>query len=318
LGYHEETHVYMNWILHATQLTRPRLQVVYNVFGHSRMNEKVCDWLKGYRNSTPVHIGNAAHDQFQLDVYGEVLDAVYTYSDLVEQFDNDTRKFIIGLGEVICKLWNQPDEGIWEIRSSPVHHTHSKVLAWVGLDRIIKLCRKYNWSNLPIQMFENVLKDIQEQIELKGFNKELNHYTSHFNGRDLDASLLILPLVEYCTASSPRMESTRKNIQDLLSSKSFLYRHVNINDGLPGKEGAFIVCNFWLIENLVQSGHLNQAIDLFNNTIQYASPGGLLSEEIDPDTNELLGNYPQGFSHIGLINAALAIDEAFKQSKKTA
>lgn len=317
LGYHEETHVYMNWILHATQLTRPRLQVVYNVFGHSRMKEKVCDWLKGYKNSTPVHIGNAAHDQFQLDVYGEVLDAVYTYSDLVKQFDNDTKKFIIGLGEVICKLWNKPDEGIWEIRSSPVHHTHSKVLAWVGLDRIIKLCRKYNWSNVPIQSFENVQKDIQEQIELKGFNKELNHYTSQFNGHELDAALLILPLVEYCAASSPKMESTRKNIQDLLSEKSFLYRHVNINDGLPGREGAFIVCNFWLVENLVQSGYLDQAIDLFNKTIEYASPGGLLSEEIDPHTNELLGNYPQGFSHIGLINAALSIDEAFKRSKKT-
>jgi len=318
LGYHDEAKMYMNWILHATQLTRPKLQVVYSVFGETRIKEMNCDWLNGYNNSRPVRIGNGAHGQFQLDVYDEVLDAVYTYSQLIKEFDNDIRKFIIGLGDVICKLWDKPDAGIWEIRSPSVYHTHSKVLAWVGLDRLIRLSHKYNWSDAPVVKFEKVLKLIEQQIELQGFNTLLNHYTMQFNGSDLDASLLVLPLVEYCEASSARMESTRKSIQYVLSKQSFIYRHLNINDGLPGKEGAFIVCNFWLVENLVKSGLLNEAIELFDKTVRQASPGGLLSEEIDPDTGELLGNYPQGFSHIGLINAALAIDEASEQLKEYA
>lgn len=316
LGFFEEAHAYMNWILHATRLTRPKLQVVYTVFGESKMKESNCNWLTGYKNSGPVRIGNSAHEQFQLDVYGEVLDAVYTYSQLVNEFDNDSKKFIIGLGKAICKLWDKPDEGIWEIRSSTVHHTHSKVMAWVGLDKLIKLCLKYKWNNAPISSFEDVKKEIFRQIEEKGFNESLNHYTRELCGSTLDASLLVLPLVDYCKASSSKMKSTVESIEKHLQKNSFVYRYLNVDDGLPGKEGAFIICNFWLIENLAKSGNVDKAIDLFNETIKYSAPAGLLSEEIDPDTKELLGNYPQGFSHIGLINAVFAIDEAYKTKKR--
>lgn len=313
LGYHDEAKVYMSWILHATQLTRPKLQVVYSVFGHSKLAEKNCDWLSGYKNSKPVRIGNAAHEQFQLDVYGEVLDAIFKFSDLVENFDRDSKRFIIGLGNVICSMWDKPDDGIWEIRSSPVHHTHSKVMAWVGLDRLIRICRKYNWRNAPVAKFEKVLKLIEGQIESQGFNHSLGHYTRLLNGADLDASLLVLPLVDYCAASSPRMTSTRENIQSGLSDRSFVYRNKN-EDGLQGKEGAFLVCNFWLVENLAKAGLPDEAASLFQKTIERASLTGLLSEEIDPVTGELLGNYPQGFSHIGLINAALSINDAYENS----
>jgi GH15 family glucan-1,4-alpha-glucosidase len=203
-----------------------------------------------------------------------------------------------------------PDEGIWEIRSSRVHHTHSKVMAWVGLDRLIRICSKYRWNTAPVTKFKNVSSLIAQEIESRGFNNFLNHYTRDFDGNDLDAALLVLPLVNYCKASSPRMKSTIKSIQTALSRRSFILRHRMDNDGLAGNEGAFIVCNFWLVENHVQTGALDEAINLFNKTVQHATPTALLSEEIDPDTNELLGNYPQGFSHIGLINAALAIDAA--------
>jgi len=310
LGYHDEAHAYMNWILHATRLTRPRLQVVYTVFGHSKIAEKHCKWLNGYKNSRPVRVGNAAHEQFQLDVYGEILDAVYTYSQLVREFDYDTRNFIIDLGKMICKLWDKPDEGIWEIRSSSVHHTHSKVMCWVGLARLIKLCRKYDWDKAPVHKFEETRDIIFRQIELEGFSKSLDHYTREFNGKTVDASLLILSLMDYCEAASSRMKSTRDAVQRHLQKNSFIYRYQNIDDGLPGKEGAFFICNFWLIENLAIAGSVQEASDLFLETVKYAGISGLFSEEIDPGTKELLGNYPQSFSHIGLINAAIAIEEA--------
>lgn len=315
LGYYEEAHAYMNWILHATRLTRPKLQVVYTVFGESKVKEETCEWLSGYRNSRPVRTGNSAHEQFQLDVYGEVLDAIYTYSQIVEEFDRDTKHFIAGLGKVICNLWDKPDEGIWEIRSSKVHHTHSKVMAWVGLDRILKLCRKYNWNDIPINQYEMVKNSIHREIEERGINKTMNHYTREFDGNTADASLLVLPLVEYCSASSPKMVRTREFIQQELLKNNFMFRYRDVNDGLPGKEGAFIICNFWLVENLAKEGRTREAIEIFQNTVKYAGNTGLLSEEINPDTMELLGNYPQGFSHIGLINAACAINEAIQKEE---
>lgn len=313
LGFEEEAHAYMNWILHATQLTRPQLQVVYSVFGHASLKEKTLDWLAGYSNSRPVRIGNGADKQFQLDVYGEVLDAVYTYAPLVAAFDRNTRKFILGLGEIICQRWNQPDKGIWEVRSPSVHHTHSKVMAWVGLDRIIRLAEKYQWPGVPLHKYHRVAAAIQNQIEQYGYNQDLQSYTRELRGNTLDASLLTLSLVGYCDPASARMASTTHLIQERLSRNKLIYRYQSVDDGLAGEEGAFGICNFWLAENLARSGALEKATQLFETMLQHASPTGLLSEEMDPESHELLGNYPQGFTHIGLINAALAIDEAYQK-----
>jgi GH15 family glucan-1,4-alpha-glucosidase len=310
LGFEEEAHAYMNWILHATQLTRPRLQVVYSVYGYSVLKEKTIDWLSGYKNSKPVRIGNKADGQFQLDIYGEVLDAVYTYASIVKEFDHNSKKFIIGLGEVICKLWDKPDSGIWEIRSALVHHTHSKVMAWVGLDRLIKLCLKYGWNEAPVKKFMSTADAIRNDIEQYGFNSSLASYTRELNGKNIDASLLTLPLVDYCDPASHRMMSTTELIQERLSKNNLIYRYKDVDDGLAGAEGSFVVCNFWLVENLVKSGKIKEATTVFETVLQHASPTGLLSEEIDPESHELLGNYPQGFSHVGLINAALSINEA--------
>jgi GH15 family glucan-1,4-alpha-glucosidase len=313
LGFEEEVHAYMNWILHATQLTRPKLQVVYSVYGHTDLKEELLDWLNGYKSSRPVRIGNGAERQFQLDVYGEVLDAVYVYSKLVKEFDSDSRKFILGLGKAICELWDKPDNGIWEVRSSLVHHTHSKAMAWVGLDRLIKLSVKYNWKDAPLEKFKKVSLQISSAIEEYGFNDELQSYTREFSGRTLDASLLTLSLKGYADPKSPRMISTSQLIYDRLSKNNMIYRYLNDDDGLPGDEGSFGVCSFWLAEHLAKSGNLTKAIEIFETMLRHASPAGLLSEEIDPETNELLGNYPQGFTHIGLINSALYINEEIKK-----
>lgn len=312
LGFEEETHAYLNWILHATQLTRPELQVVYSVYGSASIPEKTLDWLSGYKNSKPVRIGNGADSQFQLDVYGEVLDAVFTYSPLVKEFDRDSIKFLLGLGKVICKIWNRPDKGIWEVRSAPVHHTHSKVMAWAGLDRLIKLCLKYDWKNAPLEKFQNTAAQIHEAIEQNGYSHALDAYTRELNGNDLDASLLTLPLVQFCRTDSSRMVSTIRQIQERLSKNGLIYRYADSKRRLE-EEGSFAVCNFWLVENLARSGDTEKAVKLFEKVLQYASPAGLLSEEIDPGSLELLGNYPQAFTHIGLINAALAINETYKK-----
>lgn len=317
LGYQEEAHAYMNWILHATKLTQPELQVLYSVYGEAKLKEKKIDWLEGFRNSKPVRIGNGAHNQFQLDVYGEVLDAFFSYSKLIREFDNESRRFMLGLGKIICKKWNEPDNGIWEVRSSGAHHTHSKVMAWAGLDRLIKLCKKYKWEKAPVEKFEEIKKEIQDQIESLGFSSELNSYTQVFNESSLDASSLVFSLVDYCSAGSKNMVSTVQCILKKLSKNGFIYRYQSKDDGFDGQEGAFGICSFWMIENLAKQGKTEDAIALFEKMMECASDTGLFSEELDPESYELRGNYPQAFTHIGLINAAFSINENLKQNSCT-
>ena len=316
LGFEEEVHSYMNWILHATRLTRPRLQVVYSAYGRARLGEQTLDWLSGYRSSVPVRIGNGADEQLQLDLYGEVLDAIYLYSGLVSKFDSDARNFIIGLGKVINKTWKEPDNGIWEIRSRRIHHTHSKVMCWVGLDRVIKLCKKYKWEGVPLADFENTARRIRSEVEDAGYNNDTRCYAREFGGRDVDASALTFSLVGYADFNSERMRSTMQAVWRDLSKNNMIYRYKAFDDGLRGSEGAFAICNFWFAENLARSGSLEKAKVIFHDTMRCVGGSGLLSEEIDPVSGALLGNYPQAFTHIGLINAALAINEEIgKQGK---
>jgi GH15 family glucan-1,4-alpha-glucosidase len=309
LGFHEEAHAFVSWMLHTTRLTRPRLQVLYSVFGESSLKEKVLDWLSGYRDSKPVRVGNAAEGQFQLDVYGEVLDGIHYFSPFIAEFDGETRDFILDLGRAVCELWNQPDDGIWEVRSGRVHHTHSKVLAWVAMDRLIRLANTYSWK-APIERFEHVKTSLRAQIECEGFNEGLSAYTRTLGGSELDASMLVMPLMGYCDADSPRMLSTCKAICEKLSRNGLIYRYRAIDDGLTGSEGSFGICNFWMTEVLARAGKRDDAQRYFEEVLNRANTVGLWSEEIDPATGEYLGNYPQAFTHIGLINAALALSES--------
>jgi GH15 family glucan-1,4-alpha-glucosidase len=316
LGFYDEAHAFVSWMLHTTWLTRPRLQVLYSVYGEPSLSEKVIDWLSGYRDSRPVRIGNAAADQFQLDVYGEVLDGVHYFSPFIGEFDGETRDYIIGLGKAVCELWDEPDDGIWEVRSGRVHHTHSKVLAWVAMDRLIQLATTYSWK-APVDRFEFLKRRLNEQIEARGFNVGLSAYTRTLGGSELDASLLVMPLLGYCDAASPRMLSTCNAICEKLSRNGLIYRYCAVDDGLRGAEGSFGICNFWMPEVLAKAGKVEESRHYFEEVLKRVNTVGLWSEEIDPATGEYLGNYPQAFTHIGLINAALALSEPGKGMQTT-
>lgn len=306
LGYTEEAFAFSNWMLHATRLTHPRLQVLYSVFGHARIPEICLNFVSGYRGSRPVRIGNAAADQFQLDVYGEVLDALWYSLPHMGTPSSDSKEFIIGLGEIICDLWQKPDDGIWEVRSGRAHHTHSKVLAWVALDRLIKICNHYGWK-AECGRYAKTREKIRETIETEGFNNDLGAYTRTLGGDELDAGLLVLPLVGYCPADSPRMKSTIEAIKRNLAVGELVYRYRDVNDGVSGGEGTFGICSFWLIECEAKSGNIKSAREIFDAFLCRANDVHLWPEQFDVRTGEFLGNYPQAFTHVGIINCALTL-----------
>ena len=307
LGYAEEATAFVNWLLHATRLTWPELQVVYNVFGEARLPERELPHLEGYEGARPVRVGNDAHGQLQLDVYGEVIDAAAQFVHQGGRLDHETSRLLRGLGETVCKRWREPDEGIWEGRSGRVHHTHSHVLCWVALDRLIDL-HDGGHLRLPVGQLRRERAAIRDAIETRGFADALESYTQRFGGKELDASLLVLPLYGYCAATDSRMRSTCQRIHEQLSHGSFIYRYkAESDDGLPPGEGAFGICSFWAVECLALGGEVARATAAFEQLLGYANDVGLIAEEVDPDSGAMLGNFPQAFTHVGLINAALTL-----------
>ena len=307
LGYAEEAEAYLSWILHATRLTWPELQVLYDVFGESQLPESELPQLSGYANSRPVRVGNDAHGQLQLDVYGEVIDAVARLASRDGHIDRDTARMLNGLGETVCRRWREPDEGIWEGRAGRFHHTHSKVLCWVALDRLVAL---HDTGRLRINRdrFRSERDAIRTEIETRGYNPRLDSYTRLFDGDDLDASLLTLPLYGYHDGAHPRMRATCQRIHECLARDGLVYRY-QTDDGLPPGEGAFGICSFWAVECRAKGGDVGGATEAFARLLACANDLGLFGEEIDPETGAALGNFPQAFTHVGLINAALTLAE---------
>lgn len=306
IGYRREAHAFAHWLLHTTRLTHPRLQVLYTLFGEERVEERLLDWLDGYRGSKPVRIGNAAAQQFQLDVYGEVADALALYHRTGGTFDSDALYLVRGIADVIARRWNEPDFGIWEARAGVRQHVHSKVMAWVGLQRCIELAH----TEPALQMlhrYSGVRDEIFRWVMEHGYNAANNTFTAT-PGHDLDAALLVIPLVDFLPANDPRVIGTVEAIQRRLARGELVYRYL-MDDGLPGREGAFVICSFWLVEALARMQRADEATELFERLLTRCNDVGLLSEEIDPESGELLGNFPQAFSHIGLINAALTLGE---------
>jgi GH15 family glucan-1,4-alpha-glucosidase len=296
LGYDEEAIAFLDWLLHSTRLTWPELRVLYDVFGNAPPGESVLLHLEGYAHARPVRVGNAAKSQFQLDVYGEVVDAAALFAQRRGRFDRQTARLLIGFGKTVCRRWRETDDGIWEIRSGRRHHTHSKVMGWVALDRLIAM---HDGGVLTIP----------------SINARLHSYTSTFDGDDLDASLLTLPLVHYVAADDPRMRGTFERIRQRLARGSLIYRYdAETDDGLPPGEGAFGVCSFWAVECLAREGKLEAARHAFDDLLTYANDVGLFAEEIDPPSRAALGNFPQAFTHMGLINAALTLQECEAQA----
>jgi GH15 family glucan-1,4-alpha-glucosidase len=309
LGYREEAEAYIGWLLHATRLTWPELHVLYDVFGEARLPERELVHLEGYAGSRPVRIGNDAQGQLQLDVYGEVINGAARFLDRGGRVDRDTSRMLDGLGRTVCKRWREPDEGIWEGRSGRFHNTHSKVLCWVALDRLIEM-HEAGYLDVSVDLFRANRDEVRKEIEAHGYNERIGSYTRTFDGEEMDASLLTLPLYGYIEGAHPRMRSTCARIHEKLATGELIHRYeTGTDDGLPPGEGAFGICSFWAVECVARGGNIEGATQAFEQLLAYANDVGLFAEEIDPHTGAALGNFPQAFTHIGLINAALTLGE---------
>ena len=309
LGYKHEAELFIEWLLHATRLSWPRLDVVYDVFGEVRLPERELGHLEGYKKSKPVRIGNAAHEQMQLDVYGSVIQAVYEYVERGGTLDLGEARCVAGFGRQVCKLWREPDDGIWEKRSGRVHHTYSKMMCWVALDRLLRLARMGK-VRVPVEQFERERDAIEDTVERRGFNVDLNSYVAELDGDMPDASLILAARCGYRSADHPRMQGTYDFIDRSLGADGMLYRYVPATDGLPGKEGAFGVASFWAVEYLARAGRIAEAGERFERLLKRGNDLGLYAEEVDPETGAALGNFPQAFTHVGLITAAMALRRA--------
>lgn len=310
LGYQEEANAFLDWLLHSTRLTSPELQIIYDVHGETRLDESELDHLTGFAGSRPVRIGNDACKQLQLDIYGEVIDAVYEFVRHGGRLEASTAKLLVGFGKTVCRRWREPDEGIWEIRAGRKHHTYSKVMCWVALDRLLRLHRDGHLQKAPIDWFQTERDILRTEIEQRGFNTRIDSYVGTLDGEDLDASLLLLSRHGYLEPQSERARRTRESIFRRLGRNGLLYRYRAESDGLPGGEGAFGICSFWAVADLALAGEVEKAEALFEHILGYANDVGLFAEEIDPDSGAALGNFPQAFTHVGLVDAALLIEEA--------
>ncbi len=281
-------------------------QILYGIAGERRLPEMELDWLPGYAGSRPVRIGNAASKQFQLDVYGEVLDALYHARILGLEPLADAWSNGRALVDFVESAWQQPDEGIWEVRGPRRHFTHSKVMAWVAIDRAVKAVERFGLE-APVERWKKTRDAIHAQVCSEGFNKEIGSFVQSYGSTELDASLLMIPLVGFLPASDPRIHSTVAAIERGLMSDGFVARYIPHEsvDGLPAGEGTFLPCTFWLADNLHLIGREKDARRVFEKLLGLCNDVGLISEEYDTITRRLVGNFPQAFTHVGLVNTAL-------------
>jgi GH15 family glucan-1,4-alpha-glucosidase len=301
-----EAHAFVSWLLHTTRLTQPELRILYDVYGNAPPPERVLADLAGFEGARPVRVGNAAAGQRQLDVYGEVIDAVTHYVRAGGALDRDTEGMLCAFGEYVCRHWEEPDEGIWEPRSGQLHHTHSRVLCWTALDRLLQLHADGHLHRAPVTKFQQNRERIRRQVETRGWNPIMGCYAAQLDGDELDATLLLLPWYGFEDAASHRMRATYRRVRERLGAgDGLLYRY---RTGESPGEGAFGICSFWGAEYLaLGGGSAEEARDMFERVCAYANDLGLFAEEIDPATGAALGNFPQAFTHVGLINAAVTL-----------
>jgi GH15 family glucan-1,4-alpha-glucosidase len=312
LGFHDEARGFLSWLLHATRLSRPELHIMYDVYGRTGLREQELDHLEGYRGSKPVRIGNSAYLQSQLDVYGEVVMAADAYLDGGGALEPVECRMLVGVGKVVCKQWRNSDHGIWEMRGAPKQLTFSKVMCWLALDRLLKFDEKGVLSLGKLaEHFRAERQAITDVIEHRGFNSQIGAYTDELDGSKVDASLLLMPCIGYLACDNPRMISTYQLLSRRLGQDGLFYRNEARDNDEP-REGAFGICSFWAVQYLACRGDAEEAQRLFEHLLSFANDVGLFGEEIDPHSGAALGNFPQAFTHIGLINAALAIERALK------
>jgi len=305
-GYVVEDYAFFEWIVRTVEVEETRIKILYPISPEGQVTEQTLDHLEGYRGSRPVRIGNGAVDQVQLDVYGEVLDALY-FACKAGGYDpaplwDDFRPLV----EWIAENWNQPGNGIWEVRGGLRDFVYGKVLAWVALDRGIRLAEANGLAG-DTDHWRRERDRIRADVLEKGWSERLGVFKQSYQDERLDAANLLLPIVGFIDGDDPRMISTLDATLDHLVVDGLCYRYLDAPEGLSGKEGAFVLCTFWLIDALILAGRGQEAKELFERTLERATPLGLFAEEIEPTTGTHLGNFPQAFSHIGVINAAVSL-----------
>ncbi|MGW3624940.1 glycoside hydrolase family 15 protein [Streptomyces sp. NPDC000880] len=311
-GYREEARAWREWLLRAVAGDPENLQIMYGIAGERELGEAELDWLPGYENSGPVRVGNGAAHQLQLDVYGEVTEALHL-AHMTGLARNDYASLLqLKLIRYLEKHWDQPDEGIWEVRGPRRHFVHSKVMAWVAVDRTIKLIESGD-ADGPIERWRELRDDIHRDVCEKGYDKERNAFTQSYGSKELDASLLLIPQMGFLPPDDKRVIGTIEAIQRELSTEDgFVLRYPTAGeeagvDGLEGDEGAFLACSFWLADDLAMIGRVDEARRLFEKLLSLRNDLGLLAEEWDPKLKRQVGNFPQAFSHVPLIDTALRL-----------
>jgi GH15 family glucan-1,4-alpha-glucosidase len=318
-GYFEEASAWRDWLVRAVAGSPAQMQIMYGIAGERRLWEWEVPWLRGYENSKPVRIGNAAHAQLQLDVYGELMDALYQGRKGGLPRYEPAWNVELALLEHLAEIWHQPDNGIWEMRIEPRHFTFSKVMAWVAFDRAIKSVEEFGLPG-PVEQWRSVRQDIHADVCRNGFDREMECFVQSYGSKELDASLLLMPAVGFLPPSDARIRATVDAIERELMIDGFVlrYRTASTDDGLPAGEGAFLACSFWLADAYCLLGRHDDAEQLFERLLGLCNDVGLLAEEYDGRRKRLVGNFPQAFSHISLINTAHNLSRAEKPVEKRA
>lgn len=306
-GFETEARDWRRWLLRAVAGDPAEVQIMYGVAGERRLPEYVADWLPGY-DGHPVRIGNEAVNQFQLDVYGEVMDALYQARSTGTGTGASTWALQKSLMKIVADRWREPDEGVWEVRGGPQHFTHSKLMAWVAADRAVRSVEKFGLDG-PLEQWRRLRDDIRADILEHGYDPDRKTFTQFYGSAELDAALLMVPLVGFLPADDERVRGTVAAIERELLVDGFVQRYTQQSgastDGLPAGEGAFLACTFWLADNYSLMGRTEDATSLFERLLGLRNDLGLLSEEYDPRAGRLVGNFPQAFSHVPLINTAM-------------
>ncbi len=318
-GYYEEAQAWRDWLHRSVAGNADELQIMYGVAGERHLLEWQADWLPGYQGAKPVRIGNAASEQLQLDIYGEVMDALHQARSGGLDVPLDAWEVQVSMILHLESIWQLPDDGIWEVRGERQHFVHSKLMAWVAMDRVVQDIEDYGLEG-PVERWRTVRDAIHDDVCAKGFDPKQNSFTQIYGAPDLDASLLLIPIVGFLPPEDSRVQGTIAAIERGLQADNFVlrYRTESGTDGLPPGEGAFLPCSFWLADNYAQQGRREEAKALFERLLALRNDVGLLAEEYDPRANRQVGNFPQAFSHLSLVNTALNLRDKGQSDQRSA
>jgi GH15 family glucan-1,4-alpha-glucosidase len=318
-GYTDEAEAWRNWLLRAVAGSPNDIQIMYGVTGERRLTEFEANWLPGFSDSAPVRIGNAAAEQLQLDVFGEVMDVLALARESQLGASDDAWMVQCGLMGHLAEIWDQPDEGIWEVRGGRQHFTYSKVMAWVAFDRATRAVERFGLGG-PAKGWRAKADEIHREVCERAFDSERNTFTQAYGSKALDASVLLIPQVGFLPPEDPRVVGTVETVQRELAADGFVrrYQTEHTDDGLNDDEGSFLICSFWLADALAMIGRVGEARDLYQKLVALRNDVGLLAEEYDPAAGRMLGNFPQAFSHLGLVNTAWHLSTAESPVRKSA